>query len=185
MGIDRDFSPNLTGDLEVLAEEGLLSCQFSSRGNKVYTVKQAGYDAVDNNFEIPRDLLVPPISIGAIVHEMKGGNLQAVGVAHSDVQQIVNNPELLSEQLENIANDLIETVKAELTASELLEYIKTLEDLQTQILAENPSPSILRRLVQVVAFLGDIDGSSSLMAKVWPKIYPLLLIIAEKAMRGG
>ena len=186
IGIDKDFSPNLTGNLEVLAEEGLLSRQFNNGGDTIYTVKQAGYEAVDNNFEIPHDLLVPQISIGAIVHEMRGGNLQAVGVALLDVQQIVNNPELLSEQLEKIANDLVETVKGELTASELMRYIETLEKMQAQLLAEkNPSPSVLRRLVQIIAFLGDIDGSLSLMVKVWPKIYPLLLILAEKVMRGG
>jgi len=185
IGIEKNFGPSVTGDLEVLSEEGLLSWQLNSRGKKIYTVKQAGYDAVDNDFEIPDDLYTPQVNIGAIVYEMSGGNLQAVGVAHSEIQQIVNDPELLSSQVEALANDLIETVKAELPATDLTEYMKKVEELKAQVLANNASPSILRRLLQSIAFLGDIDGSLSLMAKIWPKVYPFLLIIAERIMQGG
>ena len=185
IGIERDFGPNVTGDLEVLSQEGLLSWELNSRGDKIYTVKQAGYEAVDNNFELPDDFFASQVNIGAIVYGMSGGSFQAVGVAHSEIQQIVNDPELLSGQIESLANDLIETVKSELPAAELVSYVKEVEELKAQILAKEASPSLLRRLLQTVAFLGDIEGSLSLMAKIWPKVYPFLLIVAAKIAQGG
>jgi hypothetical protein len=51
IGIDHKFDHTLMGDLDVLCEADLLSVAYTSRGDKVYTVKQSGYDAVSNNFE--------------------------------------------------------------------------------------------------------------------------------------
>ena len=185
IGIKRNFGPTITGDLEVLSKEGLLSWELNSRGEKIYTVRQAGYEAVDNNFEVPDDLYTPQVSIGAIVYEMSGGNLQAVGIANSEIQQIVNDPDLLSEQIEKITNSLIEEVKDELSAAALTEYIGVIEELKAHIQADAVSPSILQRLLRSISLLGDIEGSLALIARVWPKVYPLLLIIVERFARGG
>lgn len=185
IGIDRNFGPNVTSDLEVLSEEGLLSWRLNRSGEKIYTVKQAGYEAVDSDFEIPDDLYPSQMNIGAIVYGMSGGNVQAAGVAHSEIRQIVNDPNLLSEQVEKITNSLIEEVKAELSVTDLTEYIRVTEELKAQLLADTVSPSLLQRLLRSISFLGDIEGSLALVARVWPKVYPLLLIVAEKMGRGG
>jgi len=51
IGIQGEFGRNLLGDLEALSDEDLLGFRYNSKGNKIYTVKQSAYDAVEKIFE--------------------------------------------------------------------------------------------------------------------------------------
>jgi len=53
IGIKGDFDQNLRGDLDILADAGLLMPRFNSKGEIIYSVKQRAYDAVENNFVAP------------------------------------------------------------------------------------------------------------------------------------
>ncbi len=73
------FDHSLSGDLEILCDSDLLGFGYNSHGEKIYTIKQSGYDAVENNFVA---LELPPsaqINIGAIIQEMNNGKIQASG----------------------------------------------------------------------------------------------------------
>jgi len=110
---------------------------------------------------------------------MSGGTIQAVGAAsHTEISQIVNDPEMLRSQVEDLTNQLIEAVKSELVASELMVYMKAVNDLRDQLLSGEPDPSLAKRLLGTLAFLGDVEGTIGLMVRVWPYVSPLLMIAA-------
>lgn len=186
IGIDEKFGHNLLGDLESLCDADLMGYCYNSNGNKKFSVKQAGYEAIINNFVIPEKSVSPQFNIGAIVGEINGGTLQAIGLANgSDVKQIVNDPQLLATEINSLTNQLLEVIKADLSADKLLAYINQIDELKKEVTSEKPSQSVLQRLFNSLAFMGDIEGTISLAARVWPYIYPILVIAAQKIMPGG
>ena len=96
------------------------------------------------------------------------------------MQQIVNDPAILKEKLDDLAHELLDAIKSELPAEKLLAYIRTLEELKQQLVAEKSSPSILEKLFRGLSFTGDVEGTISLMTRVWPYVYPLLVIASER-----
>lgn len=167
-------------DLEALCDVGLLN-QEQGRPDPVYRITNAGRDAVANNFQLPPTTSAPQVSIGAFIQTMSGGSVQAIGsIQDSEIAQIINDPDLLRAQVENLSTTLLDEVKSVLNASEFTDYRKAVQELQEQVLAEKPSPSLVKRLAQTIGFLGDVDGSIELMAKVWPFIQLLLVLIAAK-----
>jgi hypothetical protein len=171
------------GDLYVLAEADLLVLRYDSKGNKRYSIKQAGYKAVDNNFAAPAWMETPLNigSVGAIVLQMNGGNIQAVGVAdNAELTQIVGDPTLLQSQLEDLTSQLLDQVRSVLSGADLIEYVQAIQEFKEQLAEEEPNSPLLKRLASKLAFLADIEGTISLVAKVWPYLYPLLLIATEK-----
>jgi hypothetical protein len=179
------FDHSLSGDLDILCDADLLGYRYNSRGDRIYTIKQSGYDAVENKFVAPELPSSARINIGAIIHEMNNGTIQAVGFSnHSELQQIVNDPTILEEKIDGLANELLDAIKTELPAEELITYINSLDELKRQLIAEKSSPSVLERLFRVLSFTGDVEGTISLMTRVWPYVYPLLIIAAEKLKIG-
>lgn len=117
---------------------------------------------------------------------MSGGNVQAVGLNNNaEINQIINDPQMLQEKLDIIAEQLIKAVKTELPSKELIEYIQSIDELKKQIQNEKPTPSMLHKLFASISFLGDVESTISLAARVWPYVYPLLLIAAQKISGGG
>jgi hypothetical protein len=185
IGITGKFDLSVLGDLDILCESDLLAFRYNSQGDKIYTIKQSGYDAVENNFIAPEPPPSAQVNIGAIIHEMKNGNVQAVGFSsHSELQQTVNDSALLKEKIDDLANELLDAIKTELPAEKLIAYIKIVEELKQQLNAEKLSPTLLERLFRALSFTGDIEGTISLMTRVWPYVYPLLVIAVEKLRAG-
>jgi hypothetical protein len=188
IGIKGKFDRNLLGDLEILSEAGLLGSRFNSSGQKMYSVKQSGYDAVKNNFVVPEGSpnTQQTFNIGAIIRDVNGGTIQAVGFnSHAELTQIINDPGLLKEKVDTLADQLLDNIKSELPSKQLVSYIQSLDELKKQIKSEKPSPSILQRLFTNISFMGDIEGAISLATRVWPYVYPLLIIAAQKIGSGG
>jgi hypothetical protein len=71
---------DLIGDLDALCDEGLMGFRYSERGNKLYNIKQAGYDAVDNDFEVS---LIPESP--ALAQPMKGLSVEEWGAHLQDL----------------------------------------------------------------------------------------------------
>jgi|WetSurMetagenome_2_1015567.scaffolds.fasta_scaffold181160_2 hypothetical protein len=180
-GIKTELNDNLISDLNVLCKADLLVSLNSGQRKKSYSIKQSGYDAVENNFVMPE---LPPstqVNIGAIIHEMNNGNIQTVGFSsQSELQQTVNDPAILKEKIDDLTNQLLDAIKTELPAEKLITYLRSLDELKQQLIAEKSSPSILERLFRVLSFTGDIEGTISLMTRVWPYVYPLLVIASER-----
>ena len=185
-GIKEKFDRNLLGDLEILCEVDLLGYRYNSTGNKIYTVKQSGYDAVENNFVISESQLPTQINIGAIIRDMNGGNVQAVGLNHySELNQLVNDADLLHKKLDELTEQLVDVVKSELSSKELMMYIQSLEELKKEIESDKPASSVLQRLFASISFLGDVESTISLVTRILPYIYPFLLIASQKLAGGS
>lgn len=186
LGIPEKFDRNLLGDLEILREADLLGFRYNSKGNKIYTVKQSGYDAVDNNFVIPENQLPAQINIGAIIQDMNGGNIQAVGLSnYSELNQVINDTDLLHKKLDELTEQLVNVVKSELSSKQLMVYIQNLEELKKELESEKPSSSILQKLFVSISFLGDVESTISLVTRVLPYVYPFLLIASQKLAGEG
>lgn len=182
-----DFGPNLMGDLKILYEVDLLGERLNSNGNPIYTVKQSAYDAVESDFVLPEHQAQTQINIGTIMRDAHGGTIQSVGFSsHSEITQAINDPTILSERLDELTEQILSVVKSELSPKELLEFIKTLGELKEQIQNETPSASILQKLFASISFIGDVESGISLATRVWPYVYPLLLLASQKlAMLAG
>jgi hypothetical protein len=188
------------GALDALANAGLLLCAgnfettTSVSGSKTRpstshrqremnrrcTITAKAFEAVDSDFELPPQQ-ASQITIGAIVRNMSGGTVQAVGIAQdADISQIVNDPSLLRSHVEALAENLLNEVKPSLNVDELAEYAKALRDLKEELVRKQPEPPVIRRLVRTVGLLGDIEGTVGLMTRVWTLLYPLLLIAAAR-----
>jgi len=138
------------------------------------------YTAVDNNFqELPPQMA--QITIGALIRNMSGGNVQAVGIADDgEFSQIVNDPELLRSQVETLVENLLKEVKKELNADDFAIYTVAIQEFRDQLLSDKPDPSVISQLLRFLGFLGDVEGTIGLMSRVWSALYPLLLIFAAR-----
>jgi len=188
---DESNLPEITpGLLDALAASDMLLCEIRyefTRSGRQYessrrcVVRQKAYEAVESDFEPPPTELGTRVTVGAIIHTMSGGNVQAVGVAEdARISQVVNDPDLLRSQVEALAKNLLDEVRSALNVDDLAEYAQAVRDLRDLLLAQEPSPSAIRRLVRTVGLLGDIEGSISLMTRVWSILHPLLLIAAAR-----
>ena len=121
----------------------------------------------------------PNYNIGAIVHSMSGGTLQAIGeTENSSISQIVNDPNLLQAQLDELVNQLLDAVKSELPASALLDYADAARQLKQELQSSHPDIPVIRRLLQTLAFFGDVEGTIGLMTRVWPVVSSFLMLAA-------
>ncbi len=176
--------------LDALAEAGMILCKPShkmARSGRLYeasrtcVLKGQAYEAVDTNFEPSPPQSVSQITIGALIHTMSGGNVQAVGVAqNAEISQVIGDPDLMRSQVEALTESLLNEVRSVLGADELVEYAQAVRDLREQLLAEKPDPSLIRKLLRTLGLLGDIEGTLGLMTRVWSLLHPLLLIAAAR-----
>jgi len=145
------------------------------------SIMQKAYEAVDNGFDIEDTNLNNNISIGAIINNMSGGNLQALGnIQNSSINQSINDPELLRQEVKEITENLLKEVRNCLSNQDFLVYSKAVDELRQEVLKQKPNPSIVKRIVNTIGLLGDIEGTIALMTRVWPFVQPLLLIVAAK-----
>ena len=163
--------------LEILEMGGYVKLAKAGGGDHEARLQPLGKQRVKEGFK--PIAITPQYNIGAIIHSMSGGTVQAVGSAsHTEISQIVNDPEMLQSQVEDLTNRLIGAVKGELAASELTVYMKTAEGLRNQLLSSEPNPSLVKRLLGTLAFLANVEGTIGLMVRVWPYISSLLMIAA-------
>jgi hypothetical protein len=186
IGFQENFGQNLLGDLEVLNEADLLGSRYNSGGDKIFTVKQSAYDAVKNKFVISETQVPTQVNIGAIIRDMNGGNIQAVGFSNnSELNQLVNDSDLLDKKLDELSEQLVDVVKSELSPKELMRYLQTIEELKEEIKSQTPSPSFLQKIFSSISFLGDLEGTISLATRVLPYIYQFMLIASQKLSGGA
>lgn len=61
-GTTLEYQGDLFGDLDALCDAGLMGARYSQKGTKLYSIRQAGYDAVDNDFGAPLILESPALA---------------------------------------------------------------------------------------------------------------------------
>src|SRR6266498_675854 len=139
-------------DLEPLCDEDLLD-KMSSGSSPKYRIKNSAHTAIANNFNKPLDQSEPRFTIGAIIGSINGGSVQAIGNAlNSEIKQIVNDPQLMQSYLEEIADKLLNEVKAELSVKEYAKYQEAVESLKQQLAKEKPSESVVKKMIQSISF---------------------------------
>ena len=176
------WGPKITlhslSDLEALCDEGLLE-NISGRDPK-YRIKNSARTAIANDFHIPQSQSERSLSIGAIIGSVSGGNIQNIGSArNSEVTQVINDPKSLEPYLDELVEKLLSEVKGELSVKEYSKYQEAVQDLKHQLSKEKPVISTVKKLLQNISFLGDVEGTVELMLRVWPLIQPLVTIIAR------
>jgi|GEM_PF-1806659 len=123
--------------------------------------------------------------VGAIIHAMHGGNVQAIGHAsQSEINQLINDPAALATALDDILAQVIDAVKADLPASQLIAYMQQAEELKGVLKSDKPQPAAVKRLLSTLAFLGDVEGTAGLVTRVWPLIgslMPIALTVLQQA----
>jgi glutamine amidotransferase PdxT len=97
----------------------------------------------------------------------------------SEFQQIINDPNLLNEKIDECLNKLIELVRGELTRKQEVQYLTAAEQFKEEITSGKPDSTKMQRLLRTLAFLGDIEGTIALAARVWASLAPLVMIAAQ------
>jgi DNA-binding transcriptional ArsR family regulator len=116
----------------------------------------------------------PSTSIGAVIGNVEGP-VQAIGTAYkSDFSQIISDPKMRDEYLENLERKIIETIRDELPKEDLNRYMDTLKALHQEMMSSQPKGSRIRTLLSAISLLGDIDGSISLIGRVLPFVMTLV-----------
>ena len=166
---------NSLSDIKSLCDEGLLS-RVSDKSNPKYRIRNSARIAIANDFNKPTDPSEARFSIGAIIGSVNGGNIQAIGNAqNSEILQTINDPRLIQPFLEQLAENLLNEVKAELSVREYAKYQEAVASSKKQLSEEKPSKSAVKKLIQTISFLGDIEGSVGLMLRVWSLVQPFVI----------
>jgi hypothetical protein len=126
----------------------------------------------------------PQVSIGSVgtyIVKMQGGNVQGIGQAvHSHVSQFANDPDALRKEFDQLADQMLEIVRGELSNPDSERYAQLVDTLRAEMLKENGEPSIVKRLLNGLALSADIEGSLTLIARLMPYILVLWNIAATK-----
>lgn len=147
---------------------------------------QAYYETAQEH-EVRLAQVEPPRTqyVGAIIHAMHGGNVQAIGHANqSEINQLINDPAALATALNDILAQVIDAVKADLPAPQLIAYMQQAEELKGALKSDKPQPAAIKRLLSTLAFLGDVEGTAGLVTRVWPLIgslMPIALTVLQQA----
>jgi hypothetical protein len=165
------------GDIYGLVEADLLRVHYSQKGQKSYSISNLGTYAVKNDFKIPQPTATNQYIGTWIQGDVSSSNILSVGLANAQISQVINDPTLLKGEVETVIEKLLEEVKSELKGDDLIEYIKAADELKQYLLTDiSPSPSALKKAISTLSFLGSIDGTTNLMVKAWPYIYPLIAL---------
>ncbi len=147
-----------------------------------------GRNAVRSNFRYTVPAQVQ--QVGAIIQgPVIGSNIQAFAEAYrSNVQQIVSeaDPAALREVIVRLVDDLVNSVQSELSNAQLEVYTSAAKKLQEEVESDEPSPSHLQRLMGILGFAGDLEGTLELGAKaieLATKAGPYLLVIQQAVAR--
>lgn len=164
--------------LDVLERDGYVEVERMGGGNFLARLTALGQQRVREGYRVSASAAPVTIGpIGAIVHTMTGGALQAVGSAsQSELSQVVNDPTALRAQLDELLARLVEAVKNDLAATDLMAYVRATEHLREEMLAPKPDQGRIRTLLGALSFMGNVEGTLGLMERVWPQVTALLAL---------
>lgn len=121
----------------------------------------------------------PQVNIGAIVTSEQRAVMGFVGstVEEAEITQSLGVTKDMERQLADIETRLIEAVRHDLNASELKEYIQSIDELRGELHEQRPRKSRLRSLFRVLEFGDNVEGMTSLLDRVRPALDDLMHII--------
>lgn len=158
-------------DMNVIELTGLIMKQYSRKGTARYTITQAAYDAVDQDFQILETQGKGNQFIGVQVHGDVGGSVQGIGYANeAEIQQILDDPELLQLEIEKLTSALLDVVKKYLSGKKLTNYVESISELQDALQNGKADESRFRKLIAGLSFINDTGSSIELISKAFPYI---------------
>lgn len=121
----------------------------------------------------------PQINIGAIVNSDQSAVMGFAGstVEEAEITQSLGVTEDIERQLTDIETRLIEAVRHDLNASELKEYIQSIDELRSELHEQRPRKSRLKSLFRILEFGDTVEGVTSLLERVRPALDDLMRII--------
>ena len=179
IGVPGEFGSSLRGHMDILCDEDYLGYRDNSNSKRIYTIRQKAFDAIENGFEEENAEFDTQINIGAVIHEMNNGKVEAIGFNNQKViNETLGNKELLEEELKKLQEKIIDLVKTELKDNNYQRYMDALVELKSELISRSTDKGKINGLLSALSFLGDIEGSISLMMRVWPLLYPLIQLLA-------
>lgn len=143
-----------------------------------------GRRAVRSNFK--QEGIGPVQQIGAIFQgPVSQSNIQAVAQAYrSTVQQTIEaaDVEELRATIIDTIESMVNAIKTDLTTDQLAVYAQAARELKNEINADQPQPSRLHRILRVLAFFGDLEGTLELgerSLKLAATIGPSLVVLPQ------
>lgn len=165
--------------MDLLQEQGYIRVERAFSGPGSAWLLPLGKQRVREGVRAHERTAASP-SIGAIIHSMSGGTVQATGTAYdSNITQIVQSPDTLRESLQELIDRLVDIVKTDVSSSDLQAYVKAADTLQEQLLSGQPQPTAIRRALSTLALFGDVEGSIGLMTRVWPFVSPIVMLAGQ------
>lgn len=117
--------------LNILEQDGYVTVLPTMGEHYAASIEPAGVRWVREGVEVSRG---GNMNIGALIHQMSGGNVQGVGSAvDSEVSQVVNDPGELRAALDELIEKLRDAVRAELQDRDLDDYTRALDDLKAEL----------------------------------------------------
>ena len=167
---NANIQVNSISDMDIITSNGLTIMDFTRSGTKKFTITQAAYDAVDNDFLILDELTQPAIGV-QVVGNVSGGNVQGIGYAdNSQIQQIVDDPEKLKGEIEKLTTELLQSIKKDISSNHLKDYKKITEELKAEFQKEKYEENKFRKIIGSLSFINDTAASFQLILKVMPYI---------------
>jgi hypothetical protein len=178
-GADSFYFKNIS-DLDIFCDLGLMAFRWNRQGiGKLYSLTKLGQAAAENQFEQPYSPPGPKYRPDLIVRAMNG-YLDGASAYHAtpDVGQITADPILLHTTVEALVYSLLEVIHLELKGQPLSDYSRTLQLFKEAIYNGRLSPKEIQTYAKQLSGL-DEDTPSPL--KIWPYLYPLLLIASSRS----
>jgi hypothetical protein len=178
-GADSYHFKNI-GDMDIFCDLGLMAFRWNRQGiGKLYSLTKAATAAVENQFERPYSPPGPKYRPDLIIQAMTGYlDPEEPGHVTPDVNQITADPILLHTTVEALIYSLLEVIYEELKGPPLIAYTNTLNSFKDAVYNGRLSPKERQTYARQLAGLNE-DKDTPLTLRVWPYLYPLLLI-AEK-----
>lgn len=171
---NKNISVDSISDMDVIASVGLAIINQTSNGTKKYTLTQAAFNAVDNDFSIQKKSVQLEVNqkIGVqVMGDMRGGNVFGIGhLEDIQIDQIINDPEQLKIKIEELTSELIDVVKNNLDDKQLVDYKKITKELKEAFQREKPNVNVFRKLIGTLSLINDTTASIDLISKILPYI---------------
>jgi hypothetical protein len=142
---------------------------------------------------------IPPMhigdNIGAIFQaSVQGTQIQAVASAiNASIQQVGHGAQAseIRGDLVRAVEDMVRAVRRELTVEQLAAYEQVVREFQQEVVKATPDKARLRRVLSVLSFLGDAEGTMQLTERAFtlgshvaPYI-PLLITLLNRLFAEG
>lgn len=167
-------------DLDSLCDAGYMQYRWNRQGlGKIYTITEAGFTAVDDDFQAPP--IGFDLNVAELIHVMSGGTIKVSGLEERmDLSRIVDDPVLRHTAVDALTSQLLPAARSELSWADFTIYEKATRRLKEELFYTRPSPTRLQKLVCILAGLADIKTSIAFTLQAWTCLYPLLLIGAAR-----